>query len=116
MGRASRRPRLHPPGLRLPRLHAEFAALGTRIIGPSTQDPAYQLEAKQRLGLPYDLVSDADLLLTRALGLPIFDVAGQTLLRRLTLILLDGRVDDVRYPVFPPDRSAADVLDTLRKR
>lgn len=97
-------------------LFGEFARFDAEVFGLSTQDSAYQLEAQERLGLPYSLLSDADLSLARALRLPTFDVAGRTLLRRLTLVLRDGHVEDVLYPVFPPDRSAADVLDVLRKR
>ncbi len=96
-------------------LAAEFDAAGAEVFGLSTQDPGYQAEAAARLGLPYSLLSDADLALTSALWLPTFDVEGATLLRRLTLVLRDRRVDRVLYPVFPPDRAAFDALDTLRR-
>jgi len=80
----------------------------------STQDRDYQLEAANRLHLPYALLSDASLRLTEALGLPMFTVDGMTLLRRLTLVITDGRVERVLYPVFPPDRAATDVLVVLQ--
>ena len=38
-----------------------------------------------------------------------------TLLKRLTLIIDQGEVVHVFYPVFPPDRSASDVIDWLSK-
>lgn len=70
-------------------------------------------EAVDRLHLPYPIVSDADLTLTRALDLPTFDVDGMTLIKRLTLIVRDGVIDDVVYPVFPPDRGAELALERL---
>jgi len=52
-------------------------------------------------------------MLTRAMRLPTFSAADQTLLRRLTLVVRDGLVEHVFYPVFPPDRHAEQVLDWL---
>jgi peroxiredoxin len=94
--------------------HAELAAAGARVYGLSTQDTAYQQELVARLGLPFSLLSDDALALTRALTLPTFQVAGLTLMKRLTLLIDDGVVSHVWYPVFPPDRHADDVLDLLR--
>jgi peroxiredoxin len=94
--------------------HAELAAAGAAVFGLSTQDTAYQQELATRLGLPFLLLSDQELLLTRALSLPSFEVAGLTLVKRLTLLVDDGVVSHVWYPVFPPDRHADEVLDFLR--
>ncbi len=93
---------------------ADLGNAGAAVAGLSTQDTAYQREAADRLGLPFPLLSDADLALTRALELPTFAVAGQTLLKRLTLVVRDGTVEHVFYPVFPPDTHAASVLEWLR--
>ena len=68
----------------------------------------------ERLHLPFALLSDDRLALTRAVKLPTMEVAGQTLIKRLAMILDDGRISRVFYPIFPPDRSAADVLAWLR--
>jgi peroxiredoxin len=92
---------------------AELRALGADVFGVSTQDTDYQREAVQRLGLPFELLSDARLELTRALRLPTFQFDGETLLKRLTLILLGDRVEYVFYPVFPPDRHVEDVVAYL---
>jgi peroxiredoxin len=94
--------------------HRELAEAGAAVFGLSTQSTAYQRELVERLGLPFAVLSDERLALTEALRLPTFAVAGQTLLRRLTLILRDGSVEHVFYPVFPPDRHAAEVLAWLR--
>ena len=83
------------------------------VFGLSTQDTAYQQEAAQRLRLPFPLLSDAAGALTRALDLPTFEAAGMTLLRRFTLVIDGGTVTHVFYPVFPPDRNAADVAAWL---
>jgi peroxiredoxin len=96
-------------------LHAELVAAGAlRVFGLSTQDTAYQGEAAARLHLPFPLLSDAGLELTRSLSLPTMTVAGMVLIRRLAMVIDDGRVTHVFYPVFPPDRNAGDVLAWLR--
>jgi peroxiredoxin len=97
-------------------LHAELTAAGAaRVFGLSTQDTAYQREAAERLHLPFPLLSDEKLALTRALRLPAMEVAGTTLIRRLAMVLDDGRIAKVFYPVFPPDRNAGEVLAWLRE-
>jgi peroxiredoxin len=93
---------------------AELRALGVdHLYGLSTQDPAYQREAAERLHLPFALLSDERLDLTRAMRLPTFEAGGMTLLKRFTLVIDHGRIAHVFYPVFPPDRSAADVIAWL---
>jgi peroxiredoxin len=94
--------------------HAELAELGAGVFGLSTQDTDYQRELVERLGLPFSILSDADLALTNALRLPTFEVAGRTLLKRLTLLVGDGGIEHVWYPVFPPDRHAGEVVTWLR--
>lgn len=96
---------------------AELRALGVaHVFGLSTQDTAYQAEAARRLHLPFPLLSDARGALSRALRLPTFEVEGTVLLRRVTLVIDDGRITRVFYPVFPPDRNAADVVAWLSAR
>ena len=94
--------------------HEELKRAGAaQLYGLSTQDSAYQREAVERLHLPFELLSDEKLELARALRLPTFSVDGMTLIRRITLILRDGTIEKVFYPVFPPDRNAAEVLSWL---
>ena len=95
-------------------LHAEFAALGARVYGLSTQDTAYQREMVERLHVPFPVLSDAELALAHTVGLPTMNVAGQTLLKRIAWIARDGVIERVFYPVFPPDKNAGDVLASLR--
>ncbi len=96
---------------------AELKALGVdHLFGLSTQDPDYQREAAERLHLPFAILSDEHLKLTRAMNLPTFEVSGMTLLRRFTLVIDHGTVEHVFYPVFPPDRSASDVIAWLSRR
>jgi peroxiredoxin len=96
---------------------AELRKLGaTELFGLSTQSTDYQSEAVARLHLPFALLSDARLQLAHALQLPVFETAGLHLLRRLTLIVQDARIVKVFYPVFPPDRSAGDVMAWLASR
>jgi peroxiredoxin len=93
--------------------HRELAALGTTVFGLSTQTTDYQREMAERLHLPFEVLSDSDLRFAAALGLPTFVVDGMTLIKRLTLIARDGRIEHVFYPVFPPDQSAAQVMAWL---
>jgi peroxiredoxin len=95
--------------------YAELKQLGVvRVFGLSTQDTDYQREAAERLHLPFPVLSDAGLKLTRALRLPTFTVAGMTLLKRMVFVIDDGAMTKVFYPVFPPDKSAQEVVDWLR--
>ena len=96
-------------------LNNDFSNLGARVFGLSTQDVAYQREMVERLHVPFPVLSDEALALARAWRLPTMAVAGMTLLKRLALVLVDGRVGQVFYPVFPPDRNAADVLAYLSR-
>jgi peroxiredoxin len=92
-----------------------FTSLGVGVFGLSTQSVDDQAEAAERLHLPYPLLSDERLELARALSLPVFEVEGVVLLKRLTLFVRDGVVEDVEYPVFPPDQAAASALDRLSR-
>jgi peroxiredoxin len=95
--------------------HADLLAAGANaVFALSTQDTNYQRELAERLHLPYLVLSDEGLELTRALRLPTFEVAGLTLIKRLTLAIRDGEIERVWYPVFPPDGHAAEVLADLR--
>jgi peroxiredoxin len=94
--------------------HSQFTDLGARVLALSTQSTDYQRELAERLHLPFPVLSDESLEFTRALGLPTFETSGLTLLKRLTLVIDDGRISHVFYPVFPPDSHAAEVLSWLR--
>lgn len=97
-------------------LHKVLMEAGAvRVFGLSTQDSAYQREAAERLHLPFPLLSDEKLALTTALRLPTMPVAGLTLIKRLAMVIDDGRITKVFYPVFPPDRNAGDVLAWLQQ-
>jgi len=95
---------------------AEFAALGASLAGISAQTPDEQREFAEREHIPFALLSDRELKLHDALGLPIFEVNGMTLYKRLTLIAEEGEITRVFYPVFPPDHDAADVLMWLGRQ
>ena len=94
---------------------ADLKRLGVaHLFGLSTQDTGYQREAVERLHLPFAILSDAGLKLTRALNLPTFTVDGMTLIRRMAWVIDDGVITHVFYPVFPPDKNAEDVVNWLQ--
>lgn len=91
------------------------AAGAARVFGMSGQSVDYQAEAVERLHLPFAMISDPELALADALDLPTFSAPGHDrLYSRLTLVVRDGRVEHVFYPVFPPNTHAREVLDWLR--
>ncbi|MBA2945621.1 MerR family transcriptional regulator [Streptomyces himalayensis] len=85
-----------------------------RVYGLSSQDTDYQNEIVERLGLPFDMLSDPTLVLADTLGLPTFEVDGMRLFKRLTLIVRDGVIEHAFYPIFPPNAHAQQVLTWLR--
>ena len=94
---------------------ADLKALGVaHVYGLSTQDSDYQREAVERLHLPFAILSDAALTLARAMKLPTFVTSGMTLFKRMALVIDDGVIIKVFYPVFPPDKNAEEVVAWLR--
>ena len=92
----------------------ELRTLGADVLGMSAQPLSDQTEFAERVELPYPILSDLELALADALALPTFEVAGMRLYRRLTVVARAGRIVKAFYPVFPPDRNAADVVAWLQ--
>jgi peroxiredoxin len=92
----------------------ELRALSADVLGMSAQPLSDQTEFAERVELPYPILSDLELALADALALPTFEVAGMRLYRRLTVVARAGRIVKAFYPVFPPDRNAADVVAWLQ--
>jgi peroxiredoxin len=95
---------------------AEFSELGASVAGVSAQSPGEQREFAEREHIPFPLLSDHGLSLAASLKLPTFEVADMTLYKRLTFVAEAGRIAKVFYPVFPPDRNAAEVIAWLQNR
>ena len=94
--------------------HFALAGLGALVVGISAMDPREQAAFAEREQLPYALLNDGPLALRDQLGLPTFEVCGTTLYKRLTFVARAGAIEKVFYPVFPPDRNAAEVEGWLR--
>jgi len=95
---------------------SELAELGAAVAGLSAQTLDDQIELAERERMPFPVVADPELRLRDSLGLPTFEFDGVTLYKRVTLVLEEGGVTKVFYPVFPPDRNAAEVVSWLRGR
>jgi peroxiredoxin len=95
--------------------HKDLATLHADVFGVSTQSTEYQQEMVKRLEVPFEVLSDEQFALTKALRLPTFTVEGMTLMKRLTLIARGGRIEKVFYPVFPPDKHAEEVIVWLKE-
>jgi len=96
--------------------YQELQALNADVFGLSVQSTDYQREMATRLHLPFPVLSDAQYQFQMALNLPMFEAAGMTLLKRVTLIANQGRIEAVHYPIFPSDSDPAWVLDYLKSR
>jgi peroxiredoxin len=96
--------------------HAAFVQRGLEIFGLSAQTTAYQRELVERLQLPFPILSDARGRFAAALGLPTFSAGGTVYLRRLTLLLENGTIRDVFYPIADPAAHAAALLRALDAR
>ena len=94
--------------------HADLGKLQTEVYGVSVQTTEYQQEMVERLKVPFEVLSDADMALVRALKLPTFTAGGMTLIKRLTIVASGGRIEHVFYPVFPPDTHAEEVIAWLK--
>jgi len=94
--------------------YQQYNDLGISLFGLSSQDSDYQREVKNRLGLRFELLSDAELRFAKALNLPTFTVNQMTLIKRISLILNDGKIEKVFYPVFPPDQNAEEILSWVK--
>lgn len=90
--------------------HQELLLLNAIVFGLSTQTTEFQQEAASRLHLPFPLLSDFQRVFANALNLPMFEVEGQILTKRLTMIIWQGKIVKVFYPVFPPDKNAQEVI------
>jgi peroxiredoxin len=93
---------------------SELEAFGARVAGLSAQTLDDQVEFAERNHMPFPVIADPELALRDVLGLPTFEFAGLTLYKRLALVAENGVIVKVFYPVFPPDRNAADVLAWLQ--
>jgi peroxiredoxin len=94
--------------------HKDLAKVHADVFGVSTQSTAYQQEMVKRLEVPFEVLSDEHFAFTRAMKLPTFTVEGMTLMKRLTLIVRNNRIEHVFYPVFPPDKHAEEVIAWLK--
>jgi peroxiredoxin len=95
--------------------YQELKSLGVEVFGLSVQTSEYQQEMVQRLHLPFLVLSDENYLFQKALNLPTFIASGMTLLKRITLIVHDGVIEAVHYPIFPSDSDAPWVIQYLKK-
>jgi peroxiredoxin len=83
------------------------------VFGVSSQCTESQVEVHDRLELPYEILSDENFELQKTLKLPIFEVQGKRLLKRITLLIRDGRIEKVHYPVFPSNKDVDWVLEQI---
>jgi len=91
--------------------HSRLEKLGVKVFGISSQPLIDQKEASARLKLPFELLNDSQLELTKAMNLPTFEYDSATYNKRITIISEDGVIKKIFYPIFPPDKNASDVIE-----
>ena len=96
-------------------LYQEFLKSGVQVYGLSVQAPNIQEEFVERMHIPFSILSDEKHKLTDALQLPTFDFEGERLIKRMALFMNGSRIEKVFYPIFPPDKNAAEVLNWIRE-
>ncbi len=96
-------------------IYSEFKKNGFKVYGASSQTTMYQKEFVSRNHIPFEILSDVELQLTDAIKLPTFTYDGMKLIKRLALVLNNGRIEKVFYPVFPPDKNAETVLNWIKE-
>ena len=94
--------------------YSKYTEFGFEVLGVSMQPPEEQQEFATRLALPYPLLSDQYGTLSGSLRLPSFEAGGTVYLKRLTLVVANGLIERVVYPVHPPDTHPKDLLAELR--
>lgn len=92
----------------------DFTSLGVQVYGLSIQSPVVQKEFVDRNHITFPILSDSDYQLAGNLKLPTFDFDGERLIKRMALIIQEGKIQKVFYPVFPPDKNAENVLAWLK--
>ncbi|MFN7904221.1 MAG: redoxin family protein [Pseudobdellovibrionaceae bacterium] len=97
-------------------LNSEFKELGFEIFGVSSQNSEYQKEFVKRNHIPFEILSDEEFKLTDAINLPTFQYNEMRLIKRMALVLKDGKIVKVFYPVFPPNKNAETVLSWIQKQ
>ena len=97
-------------------LYSDFRNLGYNVFGASTQDTGYQQEFVERNHIPFEILSDEEFILTDTLELPTFEFNSQRLIKRMAMILNNGKIVKVFYPVFPPDKNAEVVFEWIKNQ
>lgn len=93
--------------------YSKLEKLGVKVFGISSQPLSDQKEANFRLNLPFELLNDSQLELTKAMNLPTFEYESSTYIKRITIISENGVIKKTFYPVFPPDENVSDVIGWL---
>lgn len=93
--------------------YQEIRKIADAVFGLSNQVTSYQREFRDRVHLPYELLSDSEGAVRTAMNLPHFELHGKSYLKRLTMIIKSGVIKTVHYPVFPSNEDALWVLETL---
>ncbi|VAW52529.1 Alkyl hydroperoxide reductase subunit C-like protein [hydrothermal vent metagenome] len=104
-----------PQALSYKNYFRQITKLGVRLFGASSQALKEQNDAIDRLKLPFELINDSSFLLSNALKLPTFQFNEIKMIKRLTLVVVDGVIKKVFYPVFPPNKNVDDVIVWLKE-
>ena len=74
------------------------------------------MQVCERLHLPYPLLSDPELTLGRALGLPTFTFEGRQMYKRSTLVVRDATIATAQFEISDAPSHPRELLALLRRR
>jgi peroxiredoxin len=94
----------------------DLLALNCLSLGVSSQSPDEQSVTAGALGIGQPLLCDSDRRLARELGLPTCGVDEESWYCRLTLVVNDGAIAQVFYPVTSVVRSASQAVGWMRRQ
>ena len=93
----------------------EIINLNAVPIGISSQSVDDNKEMTSRLKVPYDVLSDEKLELSKELNIPTFSVNSKIFLKRITLIVEKKIIKKVFYPINDINKHIEEVLKWLKE-
>ncbi len=92
-----------------------FIKLNTIPIGISTQKVDEIKEMTLRLKIPFDILSDQELICVNKLFLPSFSLDNKSYFKRLTIIVENNTIKQTFYPIKSINKHVDSVLRWLKK-
>jgi peroxiredoxin len=90
--------------------HYDLTAMRVSVAGISTEPSNVQQERRTRCAIPHDLLSDPELRLALTLQLPTQELYGNAVYEPLALVMRDGIIHQMFYPIGDRLRHVGEVV------